>query len=56
MEPQPLTEEIKARVPESFKTGLAAVAANRHLKPADIIREAVREYLARRKRDVKRKP
>ena len=41
-----LTEEVKARVPEGLKTAVAKIAKERHLKPADIIREALREYVA----------
>lgn len=41
-----LTEELKARVPESLKVAVEELAKKRHLKPADIVREALREFIA----------
>ena len=40
-----LTEEVKARVPQELKDAVAQLAKQRHLKPADIIREALREFV-----------
>lgn len=45
-----LTEEIRARVPQWMKEAVAGVATERLLKDADILREAVTEYLDRRNR------
>lgn len=44
-----LDAEVRARVPAWMKTSVDAVAAERLLDGADIVREAVAEYLARRK-------
>lgn len=43
-----LTEELRARVPDWMKTGVDSLAGNRVLDAADILREAVAEYLERR--------
>ena len=40
-------EEIKTRVPEAVKRRLEAEAKSRELDLSDIVREALREYLAR---------
>lgn len=44
-----LDAEVRARVPAWMKNSVDAVAAERLLDGADIVREAVAEYLARRK-------
>lgn len=41
-------EEIKTRVPEPVKRRLEEEARNRELDLSDIVREALREYLARK--------
>lgn len=41
--------EVRARVPQWMADGLDVVAARRLLDRPDILREAVREYLDRRK-------
>lgn len=43
-----LTETIKTRVPPWVKRGFKKIARDRHLNPADIQREAFRDYLKRR--------
>lgn len=43
MDTETLDAEIKARIPEQQKRALQALARERHLKVADIIREAIRE-------------
>ncbi len=45
MEQEVLDSEVKARIPESQKQRLQAIAQARHLKLADIIREAIREKI-----------
>lgn len=40
-----LDAEVKARVPEAQKERLQAIARSRHLKVADIVREAIREKI-----------
>lgn len=42
-----LTENIKLRVPPWVKRGIKRIARDRHLKEADIQREAFRQYLER---------
>lgn len=42
-------EEIKTRVPEAVKRRLEAEAQSRELDLSDIVREALREYLARQR-------
>lgn len=44
-----LTDELRARVPKWMKTAVSAVATGRVLDDADVLREAVAEYLDRRK-------
>lgn len=44
----PLPAELKARIPEEMRAELERIAAARFLKVSDIVREAVRYYLARR--------
>ena len=46
MSHESLTDEIKARVPATMKERIDEIALMRHLKAADIIREALRDYLA----------
>jgi len=41
--------EVRARVPQWMKDGVDVVATERLLDGADIVREAIAEYLARRK-------
>lgn len=38
---------VKTRVPSELKQGLKAIAQRRHLDVADIVREALRELVAR---------
>jgi histidinol-phosphate/aromatic aminotransferase/cobyric acid decarboxylase-like protein len=45
-----LSEELRARVPGWMKTAVTGVANERLLSDADILREAVAEYLERRRR------
>lgn len=45
MEQETLDSEIKARIPEAQKLKLQDLARDRHLKVADIIREAIREKI-----------
>lgn len=42
-----LTAEVRARVPKWMKEGVSALAGDRVLDDADIVREAVVEYLER---------
>lgn len=44
-----LPEELRARVPAWMKDAVQALATDRVLRDADILREAVQEYLERRK-------
>lgn len=45
MDAAPLDAEVKARIPEAQKNKLQEIARDRHLKMADIIREAIREKI-----------
>ena len=45
MEQEVLDSEVKARIPEKQKKRLQQLAKMRHLKPSDIIREAIREKI-----------
>lgn len=40
-----LNDELKTRVPEKVKAQLETIAAERGLKVADIVREALTKYL-----------
>lgn len=42
-----LDEEIKTRVPKPMKQALQQLADERHLTPADLAREAFRQYIKR---------
>lgn len=46
MDAETLDAEVKARIPEGQKARLKEIAIARHLKVADIIREAVREKIS----------
>ncbi len=46
MDTDSLDAEVKARIPEGQKQKLIAIARERHLKVADIVREALREKIA----------
>lgn len=46
MDAETLDAEVKARIPEGQKARLQEIAISRHLKVADIIREAVREKIS----------
>lgn len=46
MDTETLDAEVKARIPEGEKKHLQRIAIERHLKLADIIREALREKIA----------
>lgn len=41
----PLDKEIKVRVTEDIREKIEAIAAARHLKVADIVREALRQHI-----------
>jgi hypothetical protein len=41
-----LDAEVKTRIPKAHKKRLQAIAIARHLKLADILREAIREKLS----------
>lgn len=43
-----LTEELRARVPKWMKAAVSKLATHRVLDDADILREAVAEYIERR--------
>jgi predicted transcriptional regulator len=45
MDEEPLDGEVKTRISLSQKRRLQEIARERHLKVADIIREAIREKL-----------
>lgn len=45
MSHETLSEEVKVRVPETMKRELEELAVRRHLKAADLVREALRLYL-----------
>lgn len=45
MDAEPLDAEVKARIPEGHKKQLEQIARGRHLKVADIVREAIREKI-----------
>lgn len=45
---QKQTVQLAARIPASHKQFIAAEAERRYLKESDIVREALREYVARR--------
>ena len=46
-----LNEEIKARVPESIKFEILKIADRRHLDMSDVVREALRDYVAKCRAD-----
>lgn len=46
--PPDLAEELRARVPNWMKTAVSGMAKERMLSDADVLREAVAEYLDRR--------
>jgi predicted transcriptional regulator len=46
MDAETLDAEVKARIPEDQKKRLREIARERHLKLADIVREALREKIA----------
>lgn len=46
-----LDETVKTRLPKAHKKSLRAIAISRHLKVADVIREAIREKIARDSKD-----
>lgn len=48
MRPETLSAAIHARLPKSHKRQLDLIAQARHLRPADIIREALRLYITER--------
>ena len=50
MAKQPLTEEIKLRIPPEWKLRLLAEAASEGLDLSDIGRRALAEFLSRRRR------
>jgi hypothetical protein len=45
MDAETLDAEVKARIPKGQKKHLQQIATERHLKLADIIREALREKI-----------
>lgn len=47
MSTEKLEASVKTRVTPSMKAELESIAAHRHLDVADIVREAVREYVAK---------
>ena len=47
MEHDTLTSEVKTRISPDQRAALTKLAAHRHLKLSDILREAIRERLAR---------
>lgn len=47
MSKERLEAEIKTRVARGVKARFEALAAERHLDMADVVREALREFLAR---------
>jgi len=47
MRNEALDAELKTRVPRQHKKRLREIAAARHLKVSDILREAIREKLVR---------
>lgn len=46
MDAELLDAEVKARIPKDQKKKLEGMARERHLKTADIVREALREKIA----------
>jgi hypothetical protein len=42
-----LDETVKTRLPRAHKKSLRAIAIARHLKMADVVREAIREKIER---------
>lgn len=47
MKTEALSEEIKIRVPKDIKRDLQTLADARHVKPAAVAREAIREHIAK---------
>lgn len=47
MATEPLTAQVKTRIPAAIKSAFEQIAEKRELKAADIYREALREYLER---------
>jgi len=47
MSTEKLEADIKTRVQPSMKRQLESIAASRHLDVADIVREALREFVAK---------
>jgi len=47
MSTEPLSANIKTRVPSEVRQAFEKIARDRHLDVADIAREAFREYLAK---------
>lgn len=45
MKSEVLDAEVKTRIPKAHKHRLKAMAISRHLKLADILREAIREKI-----------
>lgn len=43
-----LSASVKTRITADAKMKIAAIATKRELGPADVVREAIREYLDRR--------
>jgi predicted transcriptional regulator len=48
-----LTADIKIRAPEGLKEKCQQYASERHLELSDIVREALREYVAKRETERK---
>jgi hypothetical protein len=45
MDKEIMDSEVKTRIPIAYKKALITIAAARHLKLADILREAIREKI-----------
>ena len=45
---EPLVEEIKIRAPKGLRARFEKMAEDRHLKVADVVREALREYVEKK--------
>ena len=45
--PESLDADVKTRVEPSVKAAIELLAEKRHLKAADVVREALREYIAK---------
>ena len=51
-----LTEAVKTRISEELRTRIKTEADSRELDESDVVREALREYFAKRETKTERRP